>query len=83
MIVSSEYFQYDTGRKDFRFHCEFFTKLEMIQNAFLWDHLQRFFCCRVESMTQTPMGSTRGGDFVLNPKVMEVEKARDCLTPMG
>ncbi len=34
-------------------------------------------------MTQTPIGSARGSDFVLNPKVMEVQNATDCLIPMG
>ena len=35
----------------------------------------------VESMTTNAMGTPEG--FVLNPKVMEVDKARDCLIPMG
>ena len=35
-------------------------------------------------MTLSPIGSTRQGkSFVLNPKVMEVDKAKDCLIPMG
>lgn len=35
----------------------------------------------VESMTQTPMGAGSIGQ--LNPKIKDIQGARDCLTPMG
>ena len=43
-----------------------------------------FACSRVESMTINPVGSHRKvKEFVLNPRVLDTKKTRDCLIPMG